>query len=389
MRKRVLEKMARDAGLIRDPAQPWLQSWLSLFDNLSVADALVTRYGVSRSEPLWEMLKHKLVNDEVAPLDQMNLLGLLCKVRAGQFVQFLYDADRITTPRMRYWDELEIFRCADGSQTLATKMAEQIRNVSKKAAILLTRAVTHIALSKAGVEVTSGEVDPRSWTLRGGAPEVTHYDYVILAVPPSVWPRVKITADGKEADPGVEIGTMVMAPAVKHFTALTNRFWIKHRAAPSGGSPTIGQVWEGTDNQTQVAGQGIVLSVFAGPIATDTAGKSRAPTAGEIESGLRELYPDYPDHPRTLFSNWPAVPYIETGYVSPKLGEIFTKGKKLNEPYHDRLFFAGEHTSMDFFGYMEGALASGERAAYRVIYQACGLPKRPSPAFPEPPVGVA
>ena len=38
-------------------------------------------------------------------------------------------------------------------------------------------------------------------------------------------------------------------------------------------------------------------------------------------------------------------------------------GEKLNKPFHDRLFFAGEHTQMDFFGYMEGALRSGERAA--------------------------
>ena len=35
-------------------------------------------------EPLWKMIEFKLVNDEVAPLDKMNFLGLLCKVRAGQ-----------------------------------------------------------------------------------------------------------------------------------------------------------------------------------------------------------------------------------------------------------------------------------------------------------------
>ena len=76
-------------------------------------------------EPLWKMLEFKLVNDEVAPLDEMNFLGLLCKVRAGQGERF---GSRIIAKLPHgYWDELEIFRCADGCQTLATKMAEEIQ----------------------------------------------------------------------------------------------------------------------------------------------------------------------------------------------------------------------------------------------------------------------
>ena len=67
-----------------------------------------------------------------------------------------------------------------------------------------------------------------------------------------------------------------MAPAVKFFSDVKERFWIKNRAAPYGGSLKLGQVWEGTDNQTRVEvqkcdpkrreKQGIVLSVFAGPL---------------------------------------------------------------------------------------------------------------------------
>ena len=47
---------------------------------------------------------------------------------------------------MGYWDELEIFRCADGCQTLAKKIAEEIQDTNRyeKAKLLLSRAVTHI-----------------------------------------------------------------------------------------------------------------------------------------------------------------------------------------------------------------------------------------------------
>ena len=83
------------------------------------------------------------------------------------------------------------------------------------------------------------------------------------------------------------------------------------------------------------------------------------------------------------------MPFIKTGYVSPRIGQIFTIGEKLSKPFHDRLFFAGEHTQMDFFGYMEGALRSGERAAEKLMLQACGLRKEPAPAPPRPRVRIA
>ena len=79
------------------------------------------------------------------------------------------------------------------------------------------------------------------------------YDYVILAIPPSVWADVPIIGRWQERRiPTDEIGKMGMAPAVKFFSDVKERFWIKKKAAPYGGSLTLGQVWEGTDNQTRV-----------------------------------------------------------------------------------------------------------------------------------------
>ena len=66
------------------------------------------------------MIEFKLVNDEVAPLDEMNFLGILCKVRAGQGKRFGAGLKPIL---MGYWDELEIFRCADGCQQLAKDLS--------------------------------------------------------------------------------------------------------------------------------------------------------------------------------------------------------------------------------------------------------------------------
>src|SRR5207253_2224524 len=101
----------------------------------------------------------------------------------------------------------------------------------------LKRAVKKIDISKTGVEVTSFEVTDQQKEQLGGRPDVFNCHYVILAIPPSVWPQVTIT-DGKDVNPQVEIGDMGKAPAIKHFTPLTERFWIKRGAAPYGGSTT-------------------------------------------------------------------------------------------------------------------------------------------------------
>ncbi len=148
--------------------------------------------------------------------------------------------------------------------------------------------------------------------------------------------------------------------------------------APDGGTPELGQVWEETDNQTSTgADQARVLAVFAGPLVASPAKPGgmafRAPSKDECTAALRKLYPrGYPAKPKILFANWPETPFIRTGYASPAKGQVTTIGRRLAQPYQGRMVFAGEHTHMAFFGYMEGALRSGERAATIIEGLVCG-----------------
>jgi monoamine oxidase len=225
---------------------------------------------------------------------------------------------------MGYWNELEIYRCADGCQTLAFEMAKDIKT-RPGCEVRLRRAVTHIHLVKGGgkVSVASKVVRP-DFKLADGQPRIELYDYVILAIPPKVWPGVNITpVHPKEPS---QVGLMDMGNAVKFFSNLKDPFWITDVTAPYGGSLALGSVWEGTDNQTRVGDQGIVLSVFAG-------GPHASKDAKEFKKELTKLYPKYPKDTRTDFANWPAEPFIKTGYASPGLGQILTVGKLLYEPF--------------------------------------------------------
>jgi len=365
MKNRVLARISAAASKIKDASKPWEQPELRKFDNISVATVFEKKYKIDRNGPLWKQLEFLLVNDEVAPLEEMNFLGLLCKVRGAQSVKFRSDGRYANL--MRYWNELEIFRCAEGCQKLATEIAKKIQN-RYGATVLLNAAVTQIDLSPQGVKLEFRQGIPGQ-KLVPWMPGVFTSDYVILAIPPSVWAGVRVKANGKEARPENYIGPQKMGPAVKYFTDVKERFWIKENAAPYGGSLELGQVWEGTDNQTRVGNQGLVLSVFAGPILKG----GTVPTPPKFDLELRRLYSGYAANVnKTLFANWPKEPFIMTGYAAPALGQIFKIGDKLTKPYQGRLFFAGEHTDMGFFGYMEGALRSGERAAKNLIQLACG-----------------
>jgi monoamine oxidase len=400
MNERVLKPLAELAEKkIEDPSRPWrkeepFHADLKRFDGQSVQDALpehcqISRHGTNPSdELLWKMIEFKLVNDEVAPLDEMNFLGLLCKVRAGQGERLVAERPKLDG----YWEELEIFRCAEGCQTLAKKLAARIqdkREVSEPAAVRTLTAVTHIDLSKRGVTIRV-RATRRNGSFVDDKPAfpIPGFSYVILAIPPSMWPRVTFTAPGKHGpervDPTKDIGLMQMNDAIKFHTRLTERFWVTEQpslrargSAPYGGSRRIGQIWEGTDNQTRVPKQRVVLGVFAGPIH-----ERKAPKEDDLKRELPRHYRGYASHldgrNAQLYSDWPNAPFIKAGYWSPYRGEIFRVSEKLTRPYHDRLFFAGEHTQVDFFGYMEGALRSGERAAETLMLQACDLLDQPA-----------
>ena len=65
---------------------------------------------------------------------------------------------------------------------------------------------------------------------------------------------------------------------------------------------------------------------------------------------------------------WEVYPFTLGSYASAKVGQYTTLLEVASEPALDgRLQFAGEHTSSDFLGYMNGGVHSGNRAAAALI----------------------
>jgi monoamine oxidase len=65
---------------------------------------------------------------------------------------------------------------------------------------------------------------------------------------------------------------------------------------------------------------------------------------------------------------WIVYPFTLGSHASAKTGQYTTLLELAAEPaLHGRLQFAGEHTSTDFLGFMNGGVQSGNRAAATLI----------------------
>jgi monoamine oxidase len=155
-----------------------------------------------------------------------------------------------------------------------------------------------------------------------------------------------------------------MGAATKLLLLFSTPFW-RRRALASlyGSNQPVGAVWDGNEQQR---GRAAILTCLAGGRASGQLQEAldrEGPVA--VAAALRWL-----GQPSRLIAaraiDWEAERWSRGGYA------VFAPGWKpelrdwLARP-HGRVLFAGEHTSVRWQGYMNGAIESGQRAAAEVI----------------------
>jgi monoamine oxidase len=323
----VLDAIGADAANI-DPVNPWLSVGAGAFDAMSVSarldQLLPPACSFSRA-----FLEFVLGNDNCAPTLRQSYLGLLALVSAGRVGD---DAEGLRG----YWDYTETHRCGGGNDQLGNALAGQLGE-----GVRLCDAIT-------AIDVAADRVNFTSVSGQGCG------DYLILTAPPTVWPQITSYLSWDPAQRSMSHG-----PAVKYLNSFDSQFWVDSGLAPSALWDQLGSVWESTDRQPTQPPFG--LSVYSG-------GTFVSNEAG-YRSGLSQIFPGYaPTAER--FVDWPNTDGVMTGYSVPSPGQVTTVGQALAEP-HGRLYFAGEQSFVGFFGYMEGALQSGMRAARDIIAAEC------------------
>jgi len=126
-------------------------------------------------------------------------------------------------------------------------------------------------------------------------------------------------------------------------------------------------------------------------------GKERVPF---IQDQINFMFDGkYGQQSDTTIQVWPEEKYTRTGYSHIGVGEINIT-ENLNNPvpeYNNQLFFAGEHTSANFTGFMEGSMQSAWRVAQQILFPGTPMVYPKVPATPdldvpdmegEPPGGI-
>jgi monoamine oxidase len=342
-----IASICAEARKLSDPYKCWESPDANDLDKRSLSDWIGKQ---DCSNLAKRALEAQFANTNGAPTNRQSFLANLAAIRGGGLHGRPDD----------YFTQSETVKCEQGNQTLALRLAESV--VEAGGEVMTSSPISAIEIRADKVVLTSS------------AGKELEFDYVVLAIPPSLWPNESSPGEIKITPAIPSKFHMSMGLAVKYLSELKARFWFGEGVSPNGMSETIGMTWDGTDNQMQMPDQSVELSLFAGGHAANAAIELLA-KSDERELNAyyaRELEKIFVGYSSNLlgepqFVSWPKERWTKAGYSCPAPGEVTRVGPFLNQPFHERLVFAGEHCCLPFFGYMEGALQSGLAAASTIV----------------------
>lgn len=131
----------------------------------------------------------------------------------------------------------------------------------------------------------------------------------------------------------------------------------------SSGGPLLSTVDDSPPDESAGLLTGFVTGAEAGAFSSLTATEQRK----QVLAHTRRLFPDLPDPTKYAVTDWLSEKYSQGCYAAlfgP--GDWLELGPHLTAP-QGFLHWAGTETSLEFFGLMEGAIRSGQRAATELI----------------------
>jgi monoamine oxidase len=188
-------------------------------------------------------------------------------------------------------------------------------------------------------------------------------DYLIFAVPASLLRRIPI-APALPSQQHEAIARLPYGRATKTLIQFSKRFWRGVGRPRAFGSPLpFGAAWEGNEEQPGRPG---ILALLGGGSASDATLDlvERDGIQGLVQS-LDWLGSNDAEQLAWRQIAWHAEPWSRGGYAffDPTFDPSLRAWLARPSP---PLFFAGEHTSLRWQGYMNGAIESGRRAAEEI-----------------------
>ena len=261
-----------------------------------------------------------------------------------------------------------LYRIEGGNDRIVSALAARLA-----VRLRLGTALASIVHSPHGVDATLRPAN--------GLQDQLHADYVVCTMPASTLREIHIDPPLPSAQREA-IDRLRYGAATKTLLQFERAPWRRvGKGRAYGTDLPIGAVWDGNEEQPGPAG---ILSLLAGGSASAATRELLARDG--VDGMLRELQWLGVGKTRLLAHRviiWEDDPWARGGYAYFEAGCDPTLRPWLARP-HGRILFAGEHTSMRWQGYMNGAVESGLRAAAEIVARQRGRIQPPPPRLWRP-----
>lgn len=252
-----------------------------------------------------------------------------------------------------FFEEDESLHIRGGNASIARKLAEPIADQIETGSILEA-----LRPNGSGYRLSVQQ--------NGRAAEIDA-DLVVLSIPFSTLRHVDLSALEMPRVKRLAIDTLGYASISKLLTRFDRRVWLDtdHNGSVVTDLP-FQESWDAVRGQRTDTGIGLFYT-------SGTAGLAAADIRPEDQAAIfaGQLDAIFPGSARAhsgeaLRQHWPSDPFAQGAYACYKPGQI-TGLRGVEGETVGGVIFCGEHTHLQFQGYMEGALKSGERAAREVL----------------------
>lgn len=279
--------------------------------------------------------------------------GLEADEQSSFNLLWLIDSEQ-PDPFRVFGDSDERFHLRGGNQRLTDRLAETLAGQLQLGHRLLRIQQTHAGSFRLALD-------------RGGTAREADFDHVVLTLPFTLLREVelRLPLPPLKAEMIRDLGYGTNAKLMLQFE---ERVWRDvHRA--SGSCFTDNGLQSTWDTSRAQPGNYGLLTVFMGGNAGIELGRGDAERQAVRQLERIELiFPGTQASYRkgsALRMHWPSMPLARGSYACFRPGQARYSGSEGEAV--GRLHFAGEHTSEDFQGFMNGAIESGERAAREVL----------------------
>jgi monoamine oxidase len=192
-------------------------------------------------------------------------------------------------------------------------------------------------------------------------------DRVVLALPFSMLRGVNTSKAGFSNRKQTAIKELGMGTNSKLHLQFTSRHWSAIGCNGDSYADTGYQAtWDVT--RAQQGGSGILVDYTGGNIGNSFGSGTPAERAQQFLSQIEPVLPGISAkwNGRATVDYWAGYPWTKGSYSYWKVGQ-YTRFAGAEREIEGACHFAGEHTSIDFQGYLNGAVETGQRAAGEVI----------------------